>query len=214
MNKKEAMFGKLSQLDQCNLKQCKTAAMFGLDARIALAIFGALSVITGAALYSAIQNAKVVSVITELEEIGKSYYSYYLDTGYELPLIDAGNKWDVNGAKLVSSAESNWKGPYVSYKLNGAGVAFEHSKYGIGFLLRATRDDWNDGLTLPNRTCDLVANAGKTCYVWVAFSDIGSADVAKGIDIRIDGSDSPTTGDVRVKGGLVFYLAGISNVNK
>tara|TARA_Y100001960_G_scaffold319101_1_gene389950 strand:- start:3597 stop:3728 length:132 start_codon:yes stop_codon:yes gene_type:complete len=36
----------------------KKAAMFGLDARIALAIFGALSVISGAVLYSAIQDAK------------------------------------------------------------------------------------------------------------------------------------------------------------
>ena len=34
-------------------------AMFGLDARIALAIFGALSVISGAALYSTIQEADV-----------------------------------------------------------------------------------------------------------------------------------------------------------
>ena len=40
-----------------NLKN-KKAAMFGLDARIALAIFGALSVISGAALYSAIQQLR------------------------------------------------------------------------------------------------------------------------------------------------------------
>ena len=33
----------------------KRGAMFGLDARIALAIFGALLVISSAALYSAIQ---------------------------------------------------------------------------------------------------------------------------------------------------------------
>ena len=36
----------------------KKGAMFGLDARIALAIFGALSVISGAALYSAIKESK------------------------------------------------------------------------------------------------------------------------------------------------------------
>lgn len=36
----------------------RKAAMFGLDARIALAIFGALSVISGAVLYSAIKQAK------------------------------------------------------------------------------------------------------------------------------------------------------------
>lgn len=36
----------------------KKGAMFGLDARIALAIFGALSVISGAALYSAYKTQK------------------------------------------------------------------------------------------------------------------------------------------------------------
>lgn len=39
-------------------------AMFGLDARIALAIFGALSVISGAALYSAIQESSTVKITT------------------------------------------------------------------------------------------------------------------------------------------------------
>ncbi len=42
----------------------KKAAMFGLDARIALVIFGALSVISGAALYSAIQQAKTTAFAT------------------------------------------------------------------------------------------------------------------------------------------------------
>ena len=41
----------------------KKGAMFGLDARISLAIFGALSVISGAALYSAIQDSKSVSQV-------------------------------------------------------------------------------------------------------------------------------------------------------
>jgi len=41
-------------------------AMFGLDSRIALAIFGALSVISGAALYSAIQEAKATALYNEL----------------------------------------------------------------------------------------------------------------------------------------------------
>tara|TARA_Y100000590_G_scaffold312511_1_gene353198 strand:- start:819 stop:1040 length:222 start_codon:yes stop_codon:yes gene_type:complete len=59
-------------------------AMFGLDARIALAIFGALSVISGAALYSAIQEARVTQLITSLNEIGKAYEAYILDTGAEI----------------------------------------------------------------------------------------------------------------------------------
>ncbi len=47
--------------------------MFGLDARIALAIFRALSVISGAALYSAIQQSKVIAMVNQFEEIAKAY---------------------------------------------------------------------------------------------------------------------------------------------
>ena len=50
----------------------KKGGMFGLNARIALAIFGALSVISGAALYSAIQQSKAISVLTTAKEIGKA----------------------------------------------------------------------------------------------------------------------------------------------
>ena len=50
----------------------KKGAMFGLDARIALAIFGALSVILGAALYSAIQEAKNQQIISMFSEISKA----------------------------------------------------------------------------------------------------------------------------------------------
>ena len=51
----------------------KKGAMFGLDARIALAIFGALSVISGAALYSAIQDAQATAMIVRLNEVGKAF---------------------------------------------------------------------------------------------------------------------------------------------
>ena len=61
--------------------------MFGLDARIALAIFGALSVISGAALYSAIQQAKVTETVTELDNISKAWAQYYLDTGEVLQCL-------------------------------------------------------------------------------------------------------------------------------
>ena len=41
--------------------------MFDLDARIALVIFGALSVISGAELYSSIQTAKNTAVVAQYE---------------------------------------------------------------------------------------------------------------------------------------------------
>lgn len=61
-------------------------AMFGLDARIALAILGALSVISGAALYSAIQEAKITKLLATFNEFEKGLASYLLDVGEDVPL--------------------------------------------------------------------------------------------------------------------------------
>ncbi|MCP4354624.1 MAG: hypothetical protein GY793_03125 [Proteobacteria bacterium] len=47
----------------------KQAAMFGLDARVALAIFGALSIITGATLYNALQHIKTIQYLQLFNEI-------------------------------------------------------------------------------------------------------------------------------------------------
>ena len=90
----------------------KKAAMFGLDARIALAIFGALSVISGAALYSAINEAKVVSHVTELNELSKAIESYMIDVGADLPIYAPGSKTRVLES-LITSSEKGWAGPYI-----------------------------------------------------------------------------------------------------
>lgn len=67
----------------------KKSAMFGLDARIALAIFGALSVITGAALYSAINKANVIAAAA-CDDMGLST----TDNGYQIMLfIDDDDAW-------------------------------------------------------------------------------------------------------------------------
>lgn len=105
----------------------KKAAMFGLDARIALAIFGALSVISGAALYSAIQQSKVVAIVTEMQEVEKAVEAYYLDTGNFLPPITgATSAYDLDMTPLVENSESlsGWKGPYLSYSQHGHIVIF------------------------------------------------------------------------------------------
>ena len=83
----------------------KKGAMFGLDARIALAIFGALSVISGAALFSAIQDARVTAMVVYFEDMAKAYESLYIDTA-------AHNQ---HGCYLTTNnpAIQGWNGPYI-----------------------------------------------------------------------------------------------------
>tara|TARA_Y100001960_G_scaffold44466_1_gene44367 strand:+ start:2026 stop:2652 length:627 start_codon:yes stop_codon:yes gene_type:complete len=94
------------------------AAMFGLDARIALAIFGALSVISGAALYSAIQTAKVESTRQGFEEILKAVDAFYLDNGYPIPQFNTELLYlsdIINNRQSLSS----WNGPYINASVSG-----------------------------------------------------------------------------------------------
>ena len=90
----------------------KKGAMFGLDARIALAIFGALSVISGAALYSAIQSAKSEQYYQNFKEIEKALEQYYLDNS-SLPPVGS-NLMYVSDLTDNRENLSTWKGPYIS----------------------------------------------------------------------------------------------------
>jgi hypothetical protein len=96
----------------------KKGAMFGLDARIALAIFGALSVISGAALYSAIKDAREQRVITSVIELGKGLESYYLDTGV-MPKVSTMNTTVFDIVQLIKNTDNikGWKGPYISEEI-------------------------------------------------------------------------------------------------
>ncbi len=85
--------------------------MFGLDARIALAIFGALSVISGAALYSAIESSRLEQARQRMIEMSKAVEAFYLDTGQTLSMY---NTVAINIAELVEDPSINgWNGPYI-----------------------------------------------------------------------------------------------------
>tara|TARA_Y100001960_G_C14705157_1_gene843901 strand:- start:991 stop:1572 length:582 start_codon:yes stop_codon:yes gene_type:complete len=179
----------------------KKGAMFGLDARIALAIFGALSVISGAALYSAIEQSKVTSLSTKMNEIVKAVEAYMLDTGQDLPL--AASIFDQN-ALLEDSGVDGWNGPYLSYQ---EGTAFNSGVDGLldpdvhSFLVRAIDSTWTTEAIVPacvaNQRCDLWINARKV-----------PVNIANLYDLEIDGVANINEGKVRTRttsdSGYVF----------
>ena len=186
----------------------KKGAMFGLDARIALAIFGALSVISGAALYSAIQESKITQLHTNLLEIGKAWEQYMLDVGEDIPINADSYR---HSSLLVDDTKPGWKGPYLSYEKTAVphDYVLEYPNGGPIYLFTLndnTWSVWNSGG---------VCTAGQTCYMWVAPNvGAGGLDLAKQLDIKLDGSDTPNTGNVRI-GGNVIYLkyAPVKNPN-
>tara|TARA_Y100001960_G_C14673437_1_gene827280 strand:- start:739 stop:1341 length:603 start_codon:yes stop_codon:yes gene_type:complete len=183
------------------------AAMFGLDARIALAIFGALSVISGAALYSAIKSAKVVSFHNQLEEISKAYEQYYLDTGSHLPYRAGISDATLLAADLVEdNSVSGWNGPYINATRNDVHYLTLPTAFGTTSLFIYQCTDTFGG-DFSNVACP-ACNGATPCSVWIKSggSTFGS-DNALNLDEQIDGGDGIDAGKFRVQ----YADAAVSN---
>jgi len=186
----------------------KKGAMFGLDARIALAIFGALSVISGAALYSAIKEAKVTAIFTEMTEVIKASESFYLDTGVNVKQASGGQD-TIHIEELLDNTESrtNWQGPYLSYEKSSArnGLVTEYDD--IIFRIRNTTD-WGKTSGIASVACSSVDD----CFIWIGWLLIPT-DTANALDLKIDGTINDSKGRLRFGDwgteSYVYYNTGI-----
>lgn len=143
-------------------------ALFGMDARITLAIFSGLSVIAGTAGYGYMQQTQVTSMATELDNISKAYTNFMLDTGVNTKTFK--DLLNNDGGQL------GWSGPYMHMSSD------RHVSYGLysleyGIEMRKVKG------TSP-RPC---INPRDLCFVWLKLSDI-PAVLASTVDEHIDGS--------------------------
>jgi type II secretory pathway pseudopilin PulG len=181
----------------------KKGAMFGLDARIALAIFGALSVISGAALYSAIQNAHTEKLRQQLNEIVKATEAYYLDTGIQLPYPSSR---PILIGNLVKNYDivAGWQGPYLSYE-SAFDSSIVNSILDIPASLTkeikmvvAKSSTWPSG----SMWCTV---GDLDCSQWITINGTASADFTalfNRLDSLIDGGDGDKAGNMRMYTGV------------
>ena len=164
-------------------------AMFGLDARIALAIFGALSVISGAALYSAIQESKAVALLSDMNEFSKAVESYFLDTGVYPPSDAATSNLNISGL-TENNGVSGWNGPYISYEeaLTPTDYVYNHPTYGAISIFRARGHDWPSWST-GNYRC--YKASVEPCYVAVMVEGI-PMEILRKLEEKVDGVKSTT----------------------
>ena len=175
-------------------------AMFGLDARIALAIFGALSVISGAALYSAIKNAKTTAAFTELQEIIKASEQYLLDTGSHMPKHATSIQVLYSG-DLIENTQgvSNWQGPYLPYERIDS-YNFKSNLNGIKIrIYRYRSDGWNSDQSISPPTC----NSTTACYEYLLVDGVDAEtsnyllNLFNDMDESFDNGDGASEGTVR-----------------
>jgi hypothetical protein len=163
----------------------KKGAMFGLDARIALAIFGALSVISGAALYSAIQDSRVTAILTEMDNVGKATTAFYLDTGIYPPAESATNTLDAIRltTDTTPTGMSGWQGPYLSFEDGATARMLDHSIYGEVALMAAIDGNWSDAEGAGSKCL----TGSTSCSVFVCYSGL-SDDIQAALEAKADGA--------------------------
>ena len=171
----------------------KKGAMFGLDARIALAIFGALSVISGAALYSAIQDSKVTAIVAEMDNIGKATTAYYLDTGIYPAAITGAAVTTLDARQLTASSQTGWEGPYLPFEDGATARMLDHPIYTEVSLHGAVDAAWSD---VDTSAAKCLTTTPGTCSVFVCYTGV-SNDMQSAVDVKVDGADDDDAGNVR-----------------
>jgi len=185
-------------------------AMFGLDARIALAIFGGLTIITGAALFKAIGQTIATAQLVELENVNKAVMQYMLDTGGSLPSSS------ILQNLIVDYGVVGWKGPYLSVESSAANSYLNVRGYIVLPGLPRSDSPWSATLTDVPTTCVAV---DPTCHYFAVFGlsgalggDLVPLDVHESLDEMVDGGDGYETGNYRMReqagSRYVGYLKG------
>ena len=171
--------------------ELQKGAMFGLDARIALAIFGALSVISGAALYSAIQESKLVAYIASLKEVEKSIEAYYLDTG-KYPTLVENDHLGLETLIVDPTGVTGWNGPYIS--LNQTNARYLDFLHLGGTVLGV---NYGKDVSWTSRISCVTMTAGQQCLLWIA-TQWNPKSISEAIDLRVDGTLDHANGNVRL----------------
>lgn len=157
-------------------------AMFGLDARVAMGIMSAISVIAGAAIFMTISNVRAGGLAKEMQEMSVAVEGLHSDlngnvrnfltTATDTNAFQA--LWD-NGV-LNATGQARWNGPYLRLNSN------THPTYGGAMTLerRLAAD-------APGSTC----TTGLTCFYNIVVPGV-PVDILTQLNNTVDGPNETT----------------------
>ena len=173
-------------------------AMFGLDARITLAIFSTLSVLAGYTITTNMDYITGGALTDELNNLSNAVDGYHHDMKQDIfkTLISPTAENAVSALydnEFVQAGKfrARWLGPYVEYR------STNHHKYGEMRLEKRT-----DKL---NEVCQSTA---KTCYLYISLKNVpigtiekvnadydGDGEIARELEGRVQWDMRSQTGD-------------------
>ncbi len=155
----------------------QTGALFGLDARIAMAIFAVIALVAGAVVMANLDSSKAKSLSSELADIGRAVEAIQHDTRVDLfdALEDPSEKnafsalYDNLLLKEKDNIRGRWLGPYINF------VSNRHTSFGEMVLQKH-----------PAKHVEDCTDPDALCYVWLVYSNVKLNIIAEVNEI-IDG---------------------------
>ncbi|MBI1362801.1 MAG: hypothetical protein GC134_02360 [Proteobacteria bacterium] len=177
-------------------------ALFGIDARISMAIFGALSIVLGYTAFGKITSSREAALYKELQEIDYAIRQYQSDMG-TFPMFTINGATFSPGVVVNATRSYNalwsttnnvaaafipkWNGPYLNTDTDN------HPIYGTYSVIYATGTRG-------------ICTSTNTCYAWVSLTNV-PAEVWSAVNRYVDEDNgaSPeatpvTTGRVQADG--------------
>jgi hypothetical protein len=148
----------------------KKGAMFGVDARVALAVFAIISIVVVANIYRVLTEINVDKVLAETSVIGAAVDDFHKDMNRSIfdsvdPALTADNKEKTTFMALtkvsnvVAAYQSKWDGPYLKVNYINAVEPFLGTEYRLVKLSRTASTTCDDANTNP-------------CYVFLKFKSL------------------------------------------
>ena len=141
----------------------QSGALFGLDARIAMAVFALLALIAGYVAFGRIDIARQAALLADIQSIDEALQGYQADMGtFFLFTIDKSDNgtgakdlealWDIK--RVLPGFRPHWNGPYLHRDTR------QHRDYGRFSLIYAQSDRTN------------YCTTDSECYVWIALTKV------------------------------------------
>lgn len=155
----------------------QSGALFGLDARIAMAVFGVLTLIAGAAIINNMDSSRAKSLANELGDMGRAVEGIQHDLKTDLfEALDNPTESNAFGAlfdnMLIADRDrlrGKWIGPYITF------TSAIHPRYGNLLIQKHPASS-----TQP-------CSEDQLCYLWVVYSNV-KRDISQEVNDIIDGA--------------------------